>query len=344
MKKTISVLFTLGVLLAFSGMNVTLVSCKKTNHDSIPLPPGPTPPAVPPPLVSKVDIYYAGSVNGYGGSWQFSYDSQKRVVRIADNASQAVTSDTVFYYFDYTGNDTKPYRLRSYQVNPQVPSNPPQDTVFFTYDAQGRLSSDRVMRAENIVSSSSFTRRLRTRNYSYNSGQTVVDWMAIANGETQPRVYRTDSLTMTAGNISSWVVRVPYTYLLGNNGGSMGNYIVKVANNYSAYKNPLSTSNIAGNPFLWLRKRAEIEIMGNWTYTAFWNSTVLPDLFDLSSTYLPSASMLQNFLIDGTFLNTNTIAAEVAGTPNGEYPGIYRVGPTTGGVQAFTQEYRFTYQ
>src|SRR5688572_19733345 len=137
-RKFLPVLFIIGGLSLLVGTNVSLVSCSKPTEDTTAAPPPPPPPPVPPPVLNKVDVYHKTATEQYAGSWIFTYDNQKRVTRITDNASMAVLNDTVYYFFEYDGNNTKPSRVRSYQVNnPLTAGNPVKDTVFFTYDGSG---------------------------------------------------------------------------------------------------------------------------------------------------------------------------------------------------------------
>jgi hypothetical protein len=343
-KKILPILLFIGGLSLFFGTNVSLVSCNKPNNDTAVTPPPPPLPPPPPPVVNRVDVYRQGTPTGYAGSWVFTYDNLKRVTRIADNFSMGVLNDTVYYFFEYDGNNTKPSRMRSHQINnPLTPGNPLKDTVFFTYDVSGRLLSDQQLRAEEIASSTSYVRRPRIRNYSYNGNQVIVNWSSIGNGETQLKIYRTDSLTITDGNITEWIGRVPHAHLLGN--GGHGGFRVRAANSMALLaKNPLATLNIGTTPFLWLTKRAEIEIMGNWTYTAYWNSTVLPDIFDFTSANIMGSVNMQNYYPDGTYLGLNSFSITTPVVNANGYPSSYIVGPTGGPFGGFSQEYRLVYQ
>jgi|GEM_PF-5515139 len=340
-KKLFTVSASIAAILFIFATNQVIYSCspsKGVDHDTIVPPPPPPPPPPPVPVISRVDLYM--SDNSFMGSWRFTYDAQKRVIQIADNASQGVTSDTVFYIFSYSGTNTKPSSMRIRQVNGMFPSGAPEDTLFYTYDAANNLISDRMLRVEQH---NPVFRRLRVRNYVYNGNQTIVDWYSINNGESQLSLYRTDTLIKSNGNISKWSVRVPQAHLLGN--GGIGGFLVQISNpSFMSVRNPLSTLNITGLPFMWFRKRGEVEIMGNDTYTAYWNSSLFPRCFDLTSDYLPQGVVMSNYMLDGTFMTTNFLSLGISGQIVNEYPTVYKVAPTSGGVMGYGQEYRFVYQ
>lgn len=99
----------------------------------------------------------------------FEYDNAKRLTRMREYFSNPFQNDTVISHYEYTGNDTLPYRA-IIQANHNYLSGPSKsaDTIYFFYSS-GYVQRDSVVSWNSLNNTS---RGARVADYSF-SGTTI---------------------------------------------------------------------------------------------------------------------------------------------------------------------------
>lgn len=326
--RTIAIFFVIGI--AFCSINI---SCKKTTSpartDTI-TPPPPPPPTDTISYVKKIEETYLQSnptINRRTRDYNFYYDGQKRVTKVGIKNFGSVLYDSLTTVFSYNGNNQKPTSVILANVTNSGFSGPAYyDTLYFTYDASGKLTKDSTNELYYNFPSGIYSRTPLIRIYSYPGNLAKVDWYWVKVQGSNPVLSRTD----TVATDSTKIINLKTVFFLAP--PNVFEYAKGEVFTPSAFVNPLSKLNISGMPFAYIYTSTKNEILGNSNHYIITGTNILAYYLDFISPKLPNDFFLTPRNSNDVMLGNQSQFFSTEITPwalRPKYPELMKVAATT---------------